>query len=62
MSDSDVETLVARTEGWPAVLQLAGLSLAGRTDVAGCVHDFAATHRFVLDFITEEVLGRLDPA
>ena len=61
LSDSDVETLVARSEGWPAVLQLAGLSLVGRTDVSGYVRDFAATHRFVLDFITEEVLGRLDP-
>jgi LuxR family maltose regulon positive regulatory protein len=61
LSDSDVETLVARTEGWPALLQLAGLSLAGRTDVSRYVRDFAATHRFVLDFITEEVLGRLDP-
>ena len=61
LSDSDVETLVARTEGWPAVLQLAGLSLAGRTDASRYVRDFAATHRFVLDFITEEVLGRLDP-
>ena len=61
LSDSDVETLVARTEGWPAVLQLAGLSLVGRTDVSSSVRDFAATHRFVLDFITEEVLGRLDP-
>jgi LuxR family transcriptional regulator, maltose regulon positive regulatory protein len=60
LSDSDVESLVARTEGWPAVLQLAGLSLAGRADVSSYVRDFAATHRFVLDFITEEVLGRLD--
>jgi LuxR family transcriptional regulator, maltose regulon positive regulatory protein len=61
LSDSDVETLVARTEGWPAVLQLAGFSLAGRADVSSYVRDFAATHRFVLDFISEEVLGRLDP-
>jgi LuxR family maltose regulon positive regulatory protein len=61
LSDADVETLVARTEGWPAVLQLAGLSLTGRADVSSYVRDFAATHRFVLDFITEEVLGRLDP-
>jgi LuxR family maltose regulon positive regulatory protein len=61
LSDSDVETLVARTEGWPAVLQLAGLSLAGRPDVPAYVRDFAATHRFVLDFITEEVLARLEP-
>ena len=61
LSDTDVETLVARTEGWPAVLQLAGLSLVGRPDASRYVHEFAATHRFVLDFITEEVLARLDP-
>jgi LuxR family transcriptional regulator, maltose regulon positive regulatory protein len=61
LSDADVETLVDRTEGWPALLQLAGLSLARRTDVPGYVRDFASTHRFVLDFITEEVLGSLEP-
>ena len=46
----------------PAVLQLAGLSLVGRADIAAYVRDFAATHRFVLDFIAEEVLARLEPA
>ena len=61
MADADVEVLVARTEGWPAVLQLAGLSLSGRADASSFVRDFAATHRFVLDFIAEEVLGRLEP-
>jgi ATP/maltotriose-dependent transcriptional regulator MalT len=61
LSAADVETLVARTEGWPAVLQLAGLALTGREDVSGYVRSFSATHRFVLDFITEEVLGRLEP-
>ena len=62
LSDTDVEALVARTEGWPAALQLAGLSLVGRDDAGGFVRDFAGTHRFLLDFITEEVLGRLSPA
>ena len=61
LADADVEMLVARTEGWPAVLQLVGLSLAGRADASSYVRDFAATHRFVLDFIAEEVLGRLEP-
>ena len=61
LANADVETLVAKTEGWPAVLQLAGLSLAGRADVSSFVRDFAATHRFVLDFIAEEVLARLEP-
>ncbi len=61
LPDADVEALVARTEGWPAALQLAGLSLAGRADVSAYVRDFAGTHRFILDFVTEEVLGRLGP-
>ena len=61
LADADVEMLVAKTEGWPAVLQLVGLSLAGRADASSYVRDFAATHRFVLDFIAEEVLGRLEP-
>jgi ATP/maltotriose-dependent transcriptional regulator MalT len=61
LADEDLETLMARTEGWPAVLQLAGLSLAGRTDVSRRVHEFAASHRFVLDYITDEVLDRLEP-
>jgi LuxR family transcriptional regulator, maltose regulon positive regulatory protein len=62
LSDADIEALVARTEGWPAALQLAGLSLVGREDVGAFVRDFAGTHRFVLDFITEEVLERLTPS
>jgi LuxR family maltose regulon positive regulatory protein len=61
LSMADVEMLVERTEGWPAALQLAGLSLVGRADVAGFVREFAGTHRFVLDFIGEEVLAHLRP-
>jgi LuxR family maltose regulon positive regulatory protein len=62
LSDADVEALVARTEGWPAALQLAGLSLVGRENVGGFVRAFAGTYRFILDFITEEVLERLSPS
>jgi LuxR family transcriptional regulator, maltose regulon positive regulatory protein len=62
LSDDELATLMARTEGWPAVLQLAGLSLAGQTDVSRRVRDFAASHRYVLDYITDEVLSRLDAA
>ena len=61
LGESDLETLVARTEGWPAVLQLAGLSLTGRLDIPGHVRDFAATHRHVLDYVVEEVLAGLPP-
>jgi ATP/maltotriose-dependent transcriptional regulator MalT len=51
-----VASLVARTEGWAAGLQLAGLSLRGRADVAGFVAAFSGSHRFVLDYLADEVL------
>jgi LuxR family maltose regulon positive regulatory protein len=51
------EALVARTEGWAAGLQLAGLSLRGHADAAGFVTAFSGSHRFVLDYLTDEVLA-----
>lgn len=51
-----------RTEGWIAGLQLAALSLQGRTDIAHFLADFAGTHRFVLDYLSEEVLNRQSPS
>jgi LuxR family maltose regulon positive regulatory protein len=46
----------SRTEGWAAGLQLAALSLRGRPDAAARVESFSGSHRFVLDYLTEEVL------
>src|SRR5215470_13714887 len=51
-----VTALVARTEGWAAGLQLAGLSLRGQADPAGFVAAFSGSHRFVLDYLADEVL------
>jgi LuxR family transcriptional regulator, maltose regulon positive regulatory protein len=58
LPDAAVEVLTARTEGWAAGLQLAGLSLRGQADVAGFVAAFGGSHRYVLDYLTEEVLDR----
>jgi LuxR family maltose regulon positive regulatory protein len=56
------EVLTARTEGWAAGLQLAGLSLRGHTDPAGFVAAFSGSHRFVLDYLADEVLdGQTGP-
>jgi LuxR family maltose regulon positive regulatory protein len=60
LSDADVAALTARTEGWAAGLQLAGLSLRGQADAAGFVAAFSGSHRYVLDYLTGEVLERLD--
>ena len=58
LPDAAVAALAARTEGWAVGLQLAGLSLRGKPDAAGFVAAFAGSHRFVLDFLAEEVLER----
>ncbi|MCB0122116.1 MAG: tetratricopeptide repeat protein, partial [Caldilineaceae bacterium] len=47
-----------RTEGWIAGLQMAALSMAGRADTAQFIQAFAGSHRFVLDYLAEEVLQR----
>lgn len=58
LEDEAVATLEQRTEGWIAGLQLAALSLQGRTDVSGFLATFSGTHRYVLDYLSEEVLVR----
>jgi LuxR family maltose regulon positive regulatory protein len=52
-----VAALMARTEGWAAGLQLAGLSLRGHADAAGFAAAFSGSHRFVLDYLADEVLA-----
>lgn len=56
-----VAALEARTEGWAAGLQLAALSARGHGGngggVEGFVEAFTGSHRFVLDYLVEEVLG-----
>ena len=58
LSAEDVAALESRTEGWIAGLQLVALSVRGRTDVAGFIQTFTGSHRFVLDYLVEEVLQR----
>ena len=56
LSAEQIGALEARTEGWVAGLQMAALSLRGREDTAAFVDAFAGSHRFVLDYLVEEVL------
>jgi LuxR family maltose regulon positive regulatory protein len=60
-----VARLEARTEGWAAGLQLAALSARahagaadGSGDVVGFVEAFSGSHRFIVDYLVEEVLDR----
>ncbi len=54
----DVAALEGRTEGWIAALQLAALSMQGRSDVAGFIAGFAGDDRYIVDYLAEEVLAR----
>lgn len=54
-----VALLEEKTEGWVTGLQLAGLSLANHPDPALFVRSFTGSHRFVLDYLMEEVLRSL---
>jgi len=56
LKDADIAALEARTEGWIAGLQLAALSMQGRSDAANFIRSFTGSHRFVLDYLIEEVL------
>ncbi len=56
LSPDDIASLEARTEGWIAGLQLAALSMRGRDDVSGFIASFAGDHRYVVDYLVEEVL------
>ncbi len=62
LSAEDVNALEKRTEGWIAGLQLAALALQATLsthngqDTANFIKSFSGSHRFVLDYLIEEVL------
>ena len=56
LTAEDIAALETRTEGWIAGLQLAALSMQGLHDTAGFIQSFTGSHRFVLDYLLEEVL------
>jgi len=61
LAAGDVDLLVTRTEGWPAGIYLAALSLAGKPDKAALVRAFDGTSAHVVDFLSSEVLGAYEP-
>lgn len=58
LSNENVAALERHTEGWITGLQLAALSLRGSEDVSGFIQSFTGSHRYVLDYLIEEVLGQ----
>ena len=58
LSAEEVTALETRTEGWIAGLQLAALSMKGSQDVDGFIKAFAGDHRYIVDYLVDEVLQR----
>jgi len=58
LSEQDVAVLEDRTEGWAAGLQLAGLSMQKQSERRSFIEDFSGSHRYILDYLTGEVLQR----
>lgn len=63
LSAEDVAVLEDRTEGWIAGLQLAALALhspdfQSSQDHSGFIRAFAGDHRYIMDYLVEEVLQR----
>ncbi len=56
LSEADIAALEARTEGWIAGLQMAALSIQSNKDTTGFIQSFTGSHRFVMDYLLEEVL------
>jgi LuxR family maltose regulon positive regulatory protein len=60
-----ISTLEQRTEGWIVGLQMAAISMRGRNqgaDLAAFLEAFGGTNRYVLDYLTEEVLNQQPPS
>ena len=59
---ADVDGILARTEGWPAALELSALAIAGREDAAAFLRTLSGSHADVADYLAENVLDRQDEA
>jgi LuxR family transcriptional regulator, maltose regulon positive regulatory protein len=57
----DIKALNARCEGWIAGLKMAMLSLRDRNDTSGFIAAFTGSHRYIMDYLIEEVLQRQPP-
>jgi LuxR family maltose regulon positive regulatory protein len=66
LSAEDLVTLTSRTEGWIAGLQMASIALRAMVsaperdpgDITRFIQGFSGSHRYILDYLVEEVLQR----
>jgi ATP/maltotriose-dependent transcriptional regulator MalT len=56
LTAEEVAALEARTEGWIAGLQLAALSMQGRSDIPAFIQAFSGSHVYIAEYLVEEVI------
>ena len=61
LSPQEVAALENRTEGWIVGLQMAALSMHQRPNKEAFIQAFTGSHRYVVDYLVEEVLDQLPP-
>ncbi|WP_201380484.1 AAA family ATPase [Ktedonobacter sp. SOSP1-52] len=61
LSSEAIRLLEEQTEGWIAGIQLLTLALRGYIDAAEVLQTTGVTHRFLLDYVCEEILLRQPP-
>lgn len=59
LTQNQLVALDERTDGWIAGLQLAALSIREVADTDSFIESFSGSHRFILDYLTDEVLKQL---
>ncbi len=53
-----IDALDERTEGWIAGLQLAALAIQSGPDIPAFIREFSGDHRYIMDYLIDEVLRR----
>jgi LuxR family maltose regulon positive regulatory protein len=58
LSNETMSLLEERSEGWIAGIQLLTLALRGKADAAGFLQQAGGAHRFLREYVSEEILGQ----
>jgi LuxR family maltose regulon positive regulatory protein len=61
LASDGLDRLMDRTEGWPAGLYLAALSLRAQPSMDAALSRFAGDDQVVADYLRDELLARLEP-
>ena len=58
LTPDDIALLDKKIEGWIAGLQMAALSIQGREDTTSFIKTFSGSNRYILDYLTDEILSK----